>query len=79
MYGKGEGVPQDHEKALQYLERSATLGNVNSQYRLGRMYLEGALIESNIQKSAYWMEKALQAGHPEAKEYWDKYKLSKYK
>lgn len=42
MYRRGEGgAPQNHEKAAQLCQLFADQGNVDAQYRLGKMYEKG--------------------------------------
>ena len=41
MYYSGEGVPQDHKAALQWLRRAAEQGHAEAQLGLGGAYYEG--------------------------------------
>ncbi len=47
-------------------ERKAEQGEVEAQYRLGRIYSEGAEAFTDDEKELYWYEKAAEQGHEDA-------------
>lgn len=49
MFLLGEGVRKDIDKALDYFERSAELGNDTAMLNLGLLYFNGELIDRNYQ------------------------------
>lgn len=55
------GTPEEIQRGIQLLERSASLGSSNAEYRLGKMYQEELYIEKNLGASVYWLN--LSAGH----------------
>lgn len=42
MYEKGEGGPQDYEKALEWLLKAAEQGNAEAQYEAAGIYVNGS-------------------------------------
>lgn len=46
------------EEAVQWLTLSAEQGFDIAMYRLGKMYLQGDLIEKNIEQALFWLHKA---------------------
>lgn len=63
LYMNGDGVPQDYEKATQWLTLAAEKNDVEAQYNLGFIYGEYL---KNIKKSIYWYEKAVAQNLPHA-------------
>lgn len=53
-------------------------GNNNAQYELGLMYYYAKGTSKNNQEAAYWIKKAYENGHSEAKKVWDGLELWKY-
>lgn len=52
------------------LDAQAQAGDTNAQYRLGRSFLEGKLgIERSERDAIEWLDRAAEAGHPEAQFY----------
>ena len=52
------------------LESRAKAGDINAQYLLGRSFLKGELgIESSERDAIEWLDRAAEAGHPEAQFY----------
>ena len=74
MYHNGIGVQENDEVATYWYKKAATKDQVDAQYILGSMYYES----DNFLQSKFWMEKACENNHGEAKEFWDKYELWKY-
>ena len=57
----------DYDKAFEYYTKAAELGDIDSHYRLGRMYWKGESVEKDEEKGIYHMEKAAIGGHPLAR------------
>lgn len=53
-------------------------GNKNAQYELGLMYYYAKGTSKNNQQAAYWIKKAYENGHSEAKKVWEGLELWKY-
>lgn len=49
MFLLGEGVRKDIDKALEYFQRSAELGNDTAMLNLGLLYFNGELVDRNYQ------------------------------
>ena len=62
-YSQGIGVEKDTDKAEFWLLKSAQNGDIEGQYSLGGFYF----MKPDIVKAAYWIEKAADQGHEEAK------------
>jgi len=63
MYQDGEGVLQDHKKALSWFTKAAEQGYVWAQYFLGAIYQDGQAIPQNYEEAAKWYRKAAEQGH----------------
>lgn len=63
-----EAWNQNHfEKALQFYEKAAKLGNAEAQNALGHCYYKGYGKAENEEKALYWFGKAEVQGHMQAK------------
>ena len=62
MYENGVGIKKDRSESLQLYEKSAKLGDVRSQFRLGCIFLD----EKKIFHAETWLRKAISQGHAEA-------------
>ncbi|WP_101907611.1 tetratricopeptide repeat protein [Tenacibaculum dicentrarchi] len=79
MYYYGQGTLVDKQLAFTWLKYSEKNKDNCSQYLLGTMYYYGEVTTVDYKKSAYYMKKAFENGSKEAKEFWDKKELWKYK
>jgi TPR repeat protein len=61
-YQKGEGVPKDTAKAVEWLGKGAVQGDALGQGTLGRMYLYGLGIPKDVAKALDWSKKAAAQG-----------------
>lgn len=59
-YEKGKVLPQDFQKAQEWLQRGAELGFGNAQIDLARYYYHGLAGEKNLDKAKEWYGKAEQ-------------------
>ena len=57
----------DYSSVLQYLTKSAELGDVDSHYLLSTMYQKGEGVQNPNPKELYHMEEAAVDGHPTAR------------
>jgi len=60
-YLNGEGVEQDYEKCVEWLEKSASQGNTEALYYLGICYKNGKGVERNVNKALEIFYKALES------------------
>jgi len=56
-YEKGQGVPQDNEKAAEWYRRAACQGNVDAQVKLSEAYYLGRGVPQDYLLSGWWMLK----------------------
>ncbi len=66
MYRRAQGVEQDIEKVVKWMERSALQGHALAQLNLGRLYVLGEDLPRNIQLATHWLSAAAAQGVPEA-------------
>ncbi len=66
MYDKGEGVPQDYAKAMQWYQKAANQGDADAQFNLGVMYYEGEGAPQDYAKALQWYQKAANQGDAQA-------------
>lgn len=57
LYENGEGLPQDDEKALFWVKKSAEAGYVPSIFLMGDYYLEGRVVQQDYQQAMAWYQK----------------------
>lgn len=68
MYQRGEGVPQDVEKAVEPYQLSADQGNAFAQLHLGSLYYRGKGIPQDVKKAAELYHLAADQGDASAQE-----------
>lgn len=61
-YAKGEGVPKDTAKAVEWYQKAAMQGNAKAQTNLGVMYAEGEGVPKDAAKAVEWYQKAAAQG-----------------
>ena len=61
-YFGGYGMDTDQQLALQYVRLGAEKGEVQCQYNLGVLYLDGSLVEQDSDTARSWFEKAAAQG-----------------
>jgi TPR repeat protein len=57
---------QNYPEALYYYRKAAKLGDVSSQYLLGKMYQDAKGSEQDMRQAANWYAQAAQQGHSKA-------------
>ncbi|ENX56464.1 MULTISPECIES: tetratricopeptide repeat protein [Acinetobacter] len=63
-------ISANDRNAVWYFLRAALRGNADAAFKLGESYLHGELgLDKNYSKAQYWLERAANLGHPEAKAY----------
>ena len=73
IYKNGfKDIKADDIKALQYLRMAAELGLPKAMYDLGIRYEKGQGVPFNSKTSLFWIKKAADAGHVQARKYWEK-------
>ncbi|MHB1358118.1 MAG: trypsin-like peptidase domain-containing protein [Rhodocyclaceae bacterium] len=60
-YKKGDGLPQDVGKAVEWFEKAAAQGNTDAQYRLGELYYLGE--KPDFSKALEWLQLAAEKGN----------------
>lgn len=59
MYFRGEGLPQDYEKAALWYRRAAERGDVDAQLNLGLMHAQGLGVKQSFFEAFKWFELAV--------------------
>ena len=62
MYSRGEGVQQNHEKALKWYTKAANQKNVLAQTGLAWMYYHGNDVEQDYTQAFKWLNKIVESG-----------------
>ena len=66
LYSKGEGVPQDYEKAAQWYEKAAAQGFASAQVNLGVLYDKGRGVPQDYVQARQWYKQAAAQGYARA-------------
>ncbi len=67
MYEKGQGVPKDHARMLEWYRRSADAGNAKAQYKMAVGYAQGyGGLEKNNAEAGKWLLKSAEQGYRRA-------------
>ena len=61
LYGD-HGLDQNPEQAFYWFQKLSELENETAQYNLGLLYAKGFGVERNLEKAAFWMERAGENG-----------------
>jgi hypothetical protein len=64
FYAKGDGVPQDFTKAVEFYRRSAAQGYSKAQNNLGALYARGLGVTQDFSEALKWFGKAAEQGDP---------------
>ena len=59
MYYRGEGLPQDYEKAALWYRRAAERGDVDAQLNIGLMHAQGLGVKQSFYEAFKWFELAV--------------------
>ena len=70
MYYRGEGLPQDYDKAALWYRRAAERGDVDAQLNLGLMHAQGLGAKQSFYEAFKWFE--LAARNSPNPEFYDK-------
>jgi len=66
LFLRGQGKVENPHRAFAHIRFAAWRGVVSAQFDLGNLYATGTGTEHNAFEAARWIEKAANAGHPEA-------------
>lgn len=66
LYARGEGVPQDMERAMKWYEQAASAGDAHAQYIVGLAYLDGSGVSVDEGKAFNWLRLAAGQDHVNA-------------
>ncbi len=66
LYDRGQGVPINSKKALEWFRRSADAENAEGMYNLGRLLEQGRGTPRHVDSAAVWFRKAADLGQPDA-------------
>lgn len=66
LYFEGKGVPEDHHKAAEWMQKSAEGGLPGSQYLLAWFYYTGTGIPQDYGKAFEWAQKSMEKGDANA-------------
>ena len=63
MYHRGEGLPQDFSKALQWYRQAAGKGDADAMYHVGNMYYNGDGVSPDYLEALRWFKQAAEKGN----------------
>ena len=63
MYSRGDGVRQNHLKAMRWCRKAADQGHAEAQVQVAAMYNRGEGVPKSAIESANWFRKAAEQGH----------------
>jgi TPR repeat protein len=66
------------DEGLQFMEAAAEHGVADAAFELGKLYIEGFVVLQDDETGLRWLEKALQANHPDAALFLARYYHSQY-
>lgn len=66
MYRSGNGLEQDHAKALDWNRKAAEQGNAQAHYQLGRMHSNGEGVDQDHHKALGYYRQAAEKGNVDA-------------
>ena len=66
-YELGNGVPRDGERAAASYCEAARLGDIDSQFRLGWMYMNGTVVGVSYARAAFFFQIAAEQGSEQAR------------
>ena len=73
--GKKYEKNKDYEKALEFYELAANLGDAEALSKIGHLYFEGTVVKYDYEKALYYFTRAAEKGNEEARFHiiWHKY------
>jgi hypothetical protein len=66
LYEHGKGVKSNPQAAFAWYQKAAFQGLAEAQYNLGRLLAYGD-VERNLALAKYWLQRAAQLGHKDAR------------
>ena len=65
MYFNGEGVGQDVDEAISWIEKAVRQDMAIAQYTLGMFYQDGKVMEQDLESARHWLNQATLNHSPE--------------
>jgi TPR repeat protein len=65
MYFNGEGVGEDIDQAILWIEKAARQDMAIAQYTLGMFYQDGKVIQQDLESARHWLNQAALNHSPE--------------
>jgi len=62
LYWQGQGVPQDYQKAYDWLLKAADMNHAGAQAKLGYLYTAGSVVPQDYGKAFYYYNEAARQG-----------------
>lgn len=78
LYYKNRAHGDEDIKALKLFEDAVDKVGADAQYNLGKLFLNGMGVDSDLKKAAKLIKKAKDGGSEKAKKAWKEFELSKY-
>ena len=66
-YLNGDDIEVDPKQSLEWFKKLAELDNATGQFNLGLFYAKGFVVDRDLDKAVYWMQKAADNGDSDAK------------
>lgn len=63
LYFRGEAIPKDTTKAMEYLTAAAEQGHQYAQYALGKLYFSGDETMQDKEQASYWLTQSAAQGN----------------
>ena len=79
LYLNGFGVETNYTLAFYWFQKSAEQKYAEAQGNLGLMYLYGLGVPESKKNAAIWLDLGRKGGHAMSEDYWNEFKLWKYK
>ena len=58
MYGNGNGVPVDYQKAVEWYTKAADSGSSEAAWNLGNLYMGGYGVTKDVEEANRWFARA---------------------
>jgi uncharacterized protein len=63
---------------VKWFKKAGKKGHNKAQFNLGAMYINGDGVNQSMKEAKYWINLALNNGHPRAEDVWNDFELWKY-
>ncbi|MCW8330966.1 sel1 repeat family protein [Photobacterium sp. SDRW27] len=68
LYQQGKHCPQNEQRALQLLEKSANNGEAEAQYELGASLVLAGNSQEDLEQGTYWLNESFLNGNDDSKQ-----------